>query len=179
MIYDFGSFDTKTKGVIDWLVGEYAGIRAGRATPQLLDSVRVSAYGADTPLNQVASVNAEDARTLCASVWDASLVKAVEKALIESGLGISVSTDANSVRATFPELSVERREQLSKLAKSKLEEARIRVRGLRDDENKKIMAELASEDDQRVTKTDLQKRVDATNEKLAEMLASKEKEITL
>src|SRR3989338_6445665 len=142
MQYDFSAFDTKAKDIFEWLQTEYAGIRAGRATPQLLDSVRVSAYGAMSAMNQVASVTVEEARTLRVSVWDASLVKAVEKALIEADLGVSVVVDGNGMRVMFPELSSERREQLMKLAKTKLEEARISIRGLRDDENKKIVAEL-------------------------------------
>ncbi|OGG60450.1 ribosome recycling factor [Candidatus Kaiserbacteria bacterium RIFCSPHIGHO2_02_FULL_50_50] len=179
MQYDFSAFDTKAKDIFEWLQTEYAGIRAGRATPQLLDSVRVSAYGAMSAMNQVASVTVEEARTLRVSVWDASLVKAVEKALIEADLGVSVVVDGNGMRVMFPELSSERREQLMKLAKTKLEEARISIRGLRDDENKKIVAELPGEDDARRAKETLQKKVDEANGKLADMFALKEKEMSI
>ncbi len=179
MAYDFSSFDTKAKGIVDWLAVEYGGIRAGRATPQLLDSVRVPAYGAMTPLNQVGSVNVEEARILRVSVWDGSLVKATEKAILDANLGVSVVADGSGMRVIFPELSSERREQLVKLAKSKLEEARVSTRGIRDEENKRIMADIASEDEQRSAKDALQKRIDAANQKFADMFAVKEKEIII
>src|SRR3989338_817368 len=179
MQYDFSAFDAKAKDIFEWLQTEYTSIRAGRAAPQLLDGVRVSAYGAQSAMNQVASVTAEEARTLRVSVWDASLVKAVEKALIEADLGVSVVVDGNGMRVSFPELSSERREQLLKLAKSKLEEARISIRGLRDDENKKIIPELPGEDDQRRAKEVLQKKVDDSNAKLASLFELKEKEMSI
>jgi len=112
-------------------------------------------------------------------VWDSSLVKAVEKAIIEADLGVSVVADGSGIRVTFPELSLERREQLVKLAKAKLEEARVSIRGLRDDENKKIVAELPGEDDARRAKDTLQKKVDDANSKLADLLTLKEREMSI
>lgn len=179
MQYDFSPFHAKMKSIIDWLVAEYGGIRAGRAVPQLLDSVRVSAYGANTPLNQVGSVLIEEPRVLRISVWDASLIKSVEKAIIEADLGVSVVVDGSGMRVIFPELSSERREQLIKLAKTKLEDARVSVRGARDDENKKVTAEIASEDTRHNAKEDLQRYVEETNQKLADMFVLKEKEISI
>ena len=132
-----------------------------------------------TPLNQVGSVNVEEARVLRVSVWDASLVKATEKAILEADLGASVVADGSGMRVIFPELSSERREQLVKLAKVKLEEARVSIRGIRDEENKRIMADVASEDEQRMAKDALQKRVDAGNQKVADMFAAKEHEIAI
>ncbi len=179
MQYDFSAFDAKARDIFEWLQTEYGGIRAGRATPQLLDSVRVNAYGAQSAMNQVASVMVEEARALRVSVWDSSLVKAVEKAIIEADLGVSVVADGSGIRVTFPELSLERREQLVKLAKAKLEEARVSIRGLRDDENKKIVAELPGEDDARRAKDTLQKKVDDANSKLADLLTLKEREMSI
>jgi ribosome recycling factor len=123
MVYDFKRFETRTAEIDTWLGREFSGIRTGRATPVLLDFVQVEAYGAKVPINQVGSVNVEDARTLRVSVWDASLVRAVEKGIIDADLGMSVVSDSSGLRVIFPELTGERRIQLLKIAKAKLEEA--------------------------------------------------------
>lgn len=178
MTYDFSTFSTRMKGIQDWLAEEYTSIRTGRATPALLDGVKVSSYGAMTSLNQVGSVMPEDARTLRISVWDNSLVKAVEKALMDADLGVGVSSDSSGVRVTFPELSSDRREQLLKLAKAKLEDARVSVRSARDDEVKKFNAALSSDDEKHTAKESLQKHVDDTNKKLEGVFELKIKEIS-
>ena len=110
----------KLKEVNEWLQKEYSGIRTGQASPMLLDAVKVESYGSYMPINQVGSVNIEDARTLRISVWDKSAVSAIEKAIREADLGISTVSDSDGVRVIFPELTSERRVQLMKLAKAKL-----------------------------------------------------------
>jgi ribosome recycling factor len=167
--------------IIDWLDKEFSTIRTGQATPTLLDGVRVESYGSMLPLNQVGSVGIEDARTLRIVPWDASQVKAVEKAISDANLGLSVVTDSSGVRVIFPELTGERRQQLVKLAKSKLEDARVSVKAVRDDIMKQIdAAEKAgemSQDDKFSAKEDAQKVVDATNRALEARFAEKEAEI--
>ncbi len=165
----------------EWLQKEYAGIRTGQANPGLLDNVRVSSYGSFMPLNQVGSIGIEDARTLRLSLWDGSQVSAVEQAIRDADLGVSVVTDSSGVRVIFPELTVERREQLLKLAKSKLEDARIAVRAVRDEVMKFI--DKAEKDgdiskDERFAKKDaVQAAVDAVNNELEGLFLKKEQEL--
>jgi ribosome recycling factor len=171
----------KLKEVVEWLQKEYASIRTGQATPALLDGVKVESYGSMMPINQVASVGVEDARTLRVSPWDASMVAVIEKAIKEADLGVSVATDSSGLRVIFPELTSERREQLFKLAKSKLEDARITVRSVRDEANKDIdkafKAGDMGEDEKFSGKDKIQSEVDQTNKKLEEIFSTKEAEL--
>lgn len=128
----------KLQEVKEWLQKEYSSIRTGQANPSLLDGIRVECYGSLSQLNQIGSVGSEDARTLRISPWDVSQTNAIEKAIREADLGVSVVTDSSGLRVIFPELTAERRQQLLKLAKSKLEDSRITVRSLRDDVMKQI-----------------------------------------
>jgi ribosome recycling factor len=165
----------------DWLVKEYSGIRTGQANPALLDSIRVESYGVMTQLNQVGSIGVEDARTLRISPWDASQSTAIEKAIREADFGVSIVTDSSGLRVIFPELSVERRAQLIKIAKSKLEDARITVRAIRDDEMKSIdKSEKSgdiSEDEKFSKKQTVQEAVDHTNRELDQQYSQKEFEL--
>lgn len=174
-------FIKKLKNVEEWLAGEYSGIRTGQAAPALLDSVKVQSYGSMMSLNQVGSVGVEDARTLRVSCWDASLIPAVEKAITEANLGVSVATDSSGLRVIFPELTSERRAQLLKLAKNKLEDARVRVRGARDDAMKALDAEEKAggmgKDEKFAKKDEIQKKVDETNQSLERVFNAKEVEI--
>lgn len=174
-------FSNNLKEAIDWLKKEYTAIRTGQASPALLDGITIESYGAYMPLNQVATIGVEDARTLRISPWDSSTIPAIEKALQESSLGVSVATDSAGVRAIFPELTAERRVQLQKLAKSKLEDARITVRGVRDEAMKQIEklekdGEI-SEDEKFSKKDEVQKQVQATNASLEALFANKENEL--
>lgn len=183
MAYNFKNFDDRAQGVNEWLVREFSGIRTGRATPMLLDLVQVESYGTRVPINQVGSVMVEDARTLRISIWDQSQVKNVEKAIVEADLGVSVVADGNGIRVIFPELTSERRTQLLKIAKGKLEEARVSLRGARDETMKEFdtlqkSGEL-SEDERFKSKEELQKRIDTHNAKLLELYELKESEINL
>jgi len=180
--YDFKIFEGKVAAAQQWLGREYGGLRTGRAAPAILDGISVSAYGSMMPLKQVASVGVEDARTLRVSAYDAGLLKDIEKAISAANLGVGTSSDGANVRVTFPELTSERREQLVKLAKGKLEEARATVRVARDEAWKEIQTRekdgTLSEDDKFILKEDLQKKVDAANEELEKMFESKENEMS-
>lgn len=167
--------------VKEWLQKEYAGIRTGQATPALLDGVKVESYGAHVPMNQVANVGTEDARTLRVSPWDPSTIPAIERAVQDADLGVSVATDSSGLRVIFPELTAERREQLLKLAKSKLEEARISVRGVRDefmrDIDKREKSGDISEDEKFTEKETVQDAVEGMNKQLEELFQQKETEL--
>lgn len=166
-----------------WLSKEYAGIRTGQASPALLDSVKVESYGTKMPIPQLGSVGIEDARTLRVTPWDVTQVPAMERAITEANLGVSVATDSSGLRVIFPELTSERRTQLSKLAKSKLEEARVSVRSVRDDLMKDIEKQERSgdisKDDMFRMKEGVQKKIDDTNKSLEALFTQKEKELSL
>lgn len=181
MAYTFELFTVGATEAKDWLSREFSGIRTGRATPQILDSVTVESYGASVSLQQVASVSIEDARTIRVSIWDKGQIKAVEKAITEANLGLSVVTDDKGLRVMFPELTSERREQLIKLAKAKLEEARVSVRKARDESMKDIDQTEKngdmSEDEKFRAKVELQKLVDGVNTDIEAMYSKKEVEV--
>ena len=175
------TYENRLKEIVTWLQKEFATIRTGQATPVLLDSVKVESYGSFMPLVQIGSISVEDARTLRISVWDASVVPAVERAIRDAELGVSVSSDSSGVRVSFPDLTTERRMQLVKLAKTKLEEARVTVRSVRDDVMKEIDAALKAgeigEDDKFTKRDAVQKNVDLTNRTLEAHFEKKEEEI--
>ena len=182
MNYDFKTFDSKIVDAREWLRREYGGLRTGRAAPAILDGVMVSAYGSQTPLKQVGNVGVEDARTLRVSAYDAGLIKDIERAITAANLGVGTTSDGTNIRVTFPELSSERREQLVKLAKAKLEEARTTVRVARDEAWKDIQEKekegTLTEDDKFSLKEELQKKVDAANGELESAFEKKEEEMS-
>lgn len=181
MTYDFSNLKQKVKDTEDWLKDEYAGIRTGRATPALLDNIRVDSYGSLLPINQVATVSVEDARTLRVTPYDVSAVKEIEKAITNSNLGVSVATDEKGTRLFFPELTSEGREALLKLVKEKLEHARVSLRTERDhtweDIQKKEKDKEISEDDKFRYKDEMQKVIGEGNKELDAIVEKKEKEI--
>ncbi len=181
MQYDFTKFKAKIKETEDWLKKEYTSIRTGMASPQLLDSVMVESYGQRMPIIQVGSVSIADARSLLVTPWDASQVKAVEKAITVADLGVSLKTDEKSVRVFFPELTSERREILTKLAKEKLEQAKITIRNAREETVKDIDSKEKlggmSEDEKFRFKAEVQKMIDAGNKTLEETFVKKQKEV--
>lgn len=181
MAYNFSQFKQGSEEVIEWLRKEYLGIRSGQANPGILDSVRVEMYGSLMPVNQVASVLGESARSLRITPWDKGALKPLDAAIREANLGVSVSVDDQGLRVSFPELTADRRQALLKLAKQKLEEARVRVRGEREkvhgDADKKEKSGEMGKDDAFRVKQDLQKMVDEVNKKLEELFDKKEKEI--
>jgi ribosome recycling factor len=173
---------TKIHEATEWLRSEYAGIRTGQAAPSLFDGIKAESYGSMLPLNQLSSIGIEDARTLRITPWDLGHIPVIEKAIRDADIGVSVTTDSAGLRAVFPELTAERREQLKKLAKTKFEEARIRVRTARDEEMKMIDKRHKdgdlSEDQKFAEKEAIQKQVDAGNEALEELFTKKESELT-
>jgi ribosome recycling factor len=174
-------FESRLKEISQWLTDEYSGIRTGQATPALLDSVKVESYGTYMPINQVGSVGVEDARTIRVAPWDSGVIKAIETAIRDADLGVSVVTDSSGLRVIFPELTGERRTQLLKLAKAKLEEARVSVRAARDvimkaiDKSEKD-GEI-SEDEKIAQKEAAQKKVEDMNRTLEALYTKKEAEI--
>lgn len=182
MDFDFKPLDTRLKEAREWLAREYSGLRTGRAAPAILDNVQVSAYGSLMPLKQVGNISVEDARTLRVSAFDAGIIKDIERAITAANLGVGTTSDGATVRVSFPELTSERREQLVKFAKQKLEEARTSVRLARDESWKQIQEReregTLTEDDKFALKDDLQKRVDKANEELEKAFESKETEMS-
>lgn len=181
MAYSFSDFNTEGKEVAEWLKREYTGISTGRATPAILDLVSVESYGARTSIPHVASVTIEDPRTLRVAPWDKSQVKIIEKALHDADLGLSVSVDADGLRIFFPQLTSERRAQLVRVLKDRLEDGRVKIRLLRqevqkDIETKKKDGELP-EDDAKRALDELQKKVDEYNGMLEDVFTKKETEV--
>ena len=175
MAYDASKLKTQIKETEDWLGRELAGVRTGRATPALLDSVRPEAYGAKTPITQLGSLTIEDARTLRIVPWDPSVTKNIEKAIGEADLGVSVATDDQGLRVIFPELTADRRTMLTRLANEKHEAAKVTLRGHRTEAIKEIEAlekDGMGEDLAKRGKEEVQKLIDASNVAL-EALAKK------
>jgi|SRR3989344_3879412 len=182
MAYDFAEFKRSSEATLSWLKKEYAGIRTGLATPSILDGILVDAYGSPMSIHELGTVAIEDAKTLRITVWDKDVVKNIDQAIRESNLGLSVTLDALGARVSFPALTSERRAALSKIAKEKLEEARIKVRTVREQsldnlDRRKRDGDL-SEDDKFRLKHELQKLVEETNQKLEELALKKEREIS-
>lgn len=182
MPFDFKPFEQKVTGAREWLAREYQGLRTGRASPAILDGVSVAAYGSQMPMKQVANVSVEDARTLRIQPWDASLVKDIERAIAAANLGVGTAADSSGLRVTFPDLTSERRQELVKIAKGKLEEAKATLRVARDDAWKQIQEReregTLTEDDKYSLKDELQKKMDAANEALENAFKAKEKEMS-
>ena len=180
-MYNFSPFKTKLAEVEDWLGREYLGIRTGKATPAVLDSVMVDSYGNKTPLKHVAAISIEDARTVRITPWDKSQIGAIQSAIEAANIGLSLSPDSAGLRAIFPMLTEERRKMLIKLTNEKLEDARISVRKEREKVWEDIQEQEkkgeTSEDDKYKGKDELQKLIDEANAKLEELSKRKEVEI--
>jgi ribosome recycling factor len=183
MAYDFSALDTHIKETGEWLTREFSGIRTGRASPALLDAVRVNVYGARTPLSQMGSVSIEDARTLRVVPWDKDFLKEAEKAIIDEDLGVSVSADDLGLRVFFPELTAERRTMLLKLANDRMEQARITLRGHRTDALKLLESSEKEggmgKDEIFRLKEEIQKKIDAGTAALDALMKKKHDEISL
>ncbi len=182
MAYNFNSLKQAVKETEEWLRKEFTGIRTGRANPALLDMVKVEAYGAQMPINQLANISVEDPRVLRIAVWDNTQTKAIEKGILASNLGVSAAVDEKGIRVIFPELTSDRRASFIKLAKQKLEEAKIKVRNdrekiIKDIENKNKEGSV-SDDDKFRLKNELQKIVDDCHKVLDDLFSKKEKEIS-
>jgi len=166
---------------IDSFKTELTKIRTGRAHPSLLDHVTVEYYGAEVPLSQAANISVEDARTLAITAWDNSMVKAIEKAIMTSDLGLNPSTAGNVLRVPMPPLTEERRRDLVKVVRELAENARVAVRNIRRDANsdlKELRKEKEiSEDEERRGQEQIQKITDESVARIDELLKEKEKEL--
>jgi len=182
MTYDFGKLDEKLTETQEWLSQEYQSLRTGRAAPALLDGVQVDVYGSRVPLKQAANVGIEGARSLIVAPYDPSILKDIERGIVNADLGVGTSVSGTAIRVTFPELTSDRRQELVKAAKQKLEEARIAVRSARDNAWSEIQNQeregTIREDDKFRLKDDLQKKIDSANKALEEVFDKKEKEVT-
>jgi ribosome recycling factor len=166
---------------LEALVHHFNKIRTGRAHPSLLDGLRVDYYGSDTPLNQVANISVEDARTLTLSVWDRSMTPAVEKAIYKSGLGLNPVTAGEVIRIPMPMLTEETRKGYIRKAKHEAESARVSVRNARRDAmamlKERVKDKEISEDDERRGQDDVQKLTDSFVAKIESQLSEKEADL--
>ncbi len=176
-MYNLDAFKTEAKQAEEWLSREYSQIHTGRAAPALLDGVQVESYGAFQPLKNVASISIEDPKTLRVVPWDKSVIKDAERALHASNLGFSIAVDDIGIRVIIPALTTETRNQLAKIAKDRLEDARITVRKAREAALNTLKDANLPEDTLRGAKEEVQKLVDAANTTLEEQLKRKEAEI--
>ncbi|MDO7905799.1 ribosome recycling factor [Paenibacillus sp. JX-17] len=159
---------------------DLATLRAGRATPSLLDRVQVEYYGAPTPINQLANINTPDSRTLMIQPWDKSSLNDIERAIMKSDLGLTPANDGTAIRLSIPPLTEERRSDLVKQSKKFGEEAKVAIRNIRRDANddiKKMEKTDISEDESRRHQEDVQKTTDKFIAEVDKVLAAKEKEI--
>lgn len=173
---------TKADDVKKWLAKELSSLRTGRATITILDSVFVEAYGSRSPINQVASINIEDAKTIKIAPWDKTVVKSIEQAIQKADLGLSVTTNDAGVRVVFPDLTSETRQNLVKQAYKKVEEAKVSLRTDRAEAIKRLEQfakdNSISDDDLKRSKDEVQKIVDEVSKEFDTSGTLKEKEIT-
>lgn len=159
----------------------FAKIRTGRAHPSILDGIMVDYYGNPTPLNQVANVTVEDARTLAVSPWEKPMVSVIEKAILKSDLGLNPATSGDKIRLPMPPLTEENRRDLTKIAKSEAENARIAIRNIRRDANsdlKELLKEKEiTEDESRRGEEEIQKLTDAKIKEVDDLLVTKEADL--
>jgi ribosome recycling factor len=159
---------------------EFSRIRAGKASPNMLDGVMVEYYGAPTPLSQVANVGTPDARTLAIQPWDKSLIRPIETAIINSNLGFAPQNDGEMIRINVPALTEDRRKDLVKMAKAEAENSKVGIRSIRKDFMEKVkfmQKDGLSEDEARAAEEEIQKTIDNYIKKTEEVLSAKEKEI--
>ncbi|MBT5108348.1 MAG: ribosome recycling factor [Rhodospirillaceae bacterium] len=178
---DLDDIERRMNGAIDALSREFAGLRAGRASTSLLEPLSVDAYGAQMPINQVGTIGVPEPRLLTVQVWDKGLVKSVEKSIRDSNLGLNPQSEGNLVRVPIPDLSEERRVELSKIAGKYAEQARVAVRNVRrdgmDQLKKSEKDNEISQDDHRLYSDEIQELTDAFVKKVDEALHTKESEI--
>ena len=179
--FDINDLKRRMEGAINALKHELGGLRTGRASISMVEPVQVEAYGSHMPLNQVATVSVPEPRMLSVQVWDKSMVKAVETAIVNSNLGLSPATEGQVIRLRIPELNEERRKELVKVAHKYAEAAKVAIRHVRRDGldvlKKSEKDHQISEDDEKRLSNDVQKATDAAIADVDKALATKEKEI--
>ena len=175
------TYDEKMQKTIEVVKSNFAAVRAGRANAGVLDRITVEYYGAPTPLNQVANIGSPDPRTLTVQPYDMSLLKAVEKAIQTSDLGINPQNDGRVIRLSFPQLTEERRKELTKQVRKYGEEGKVALRNIRrdamDDIKKKTKKSELTEDDQKKLEKELQDLTDKRCKDIDDLTAKKEKEL--
>lgn len=179
--FDKTDLERRMTGAVDSLRSDFGGLRTGRASTSLLDPVQVEVYGANMPLNQVATVSAPEPRLLTVQVWDRLNVQPVERAIRQAGLGINPVTDGQTIRLPIPDMTEERRKELAKLASSYSEKAKIAVRNVRRDGMDALKADEKkgdiAEDERKRLEGEVQKLTDSKVTEIDDVTASKEKEI--
>ena len=181
MAVDFKDYGRRMEKALDHLADEFGAVRAGRANAKVLDRISVEYYGSETPLAGVATISSPDARTLVVQPWDTSLLKEIQKAILASDLGINPQNDGKVIRLVFPQLTEERRKELTKQVKKYAEDAKVAMRNIRRDgmdyvKNLKKKSEI-TEDEQKKAEKDLQDMLDKNIKKVDDALAAKEKEL--
>ena len=181
MSVDFSEYSKKMEKSLVHLAEEFDAVRAGRANPKVLDRITVEYYGTETALNGVATISSPDARTLVIQPWDTTLLKEIQKAILSSELGINPQNDGKVIRLIFPQLTEERRKELTKQVKKYAEDAKVAMRNIRRDgmdyvKKLKKNSEI-TEDDQKKAEKDLQDMLDKFTKKVDDALAAKEKEL--
>ena len=174
-------YEDKMEKTLNNLLEEYAGIRAGRANPHVLDKIKVDYYGSPTPIQQVGNISVPEARIIVIQPWEKSLLKAIEKAIQTSDLGINPNNDGSCIRLVFPELTEDRRKELAKDVKKKGENAKVAIRNIRRDANdtfkKMEKNDEITEDELKESTDKIQKITDKAIEKVDKAIENKTKEI--
>jgi ribosome recycling factor len=177
----YPEYESKMQKAVAALSSELATLRAGRASAAVLNKVMVDYYGTPTPITQIASVSTPEPRLLIIAPWDASVLKAVEKAILSSDIGINPINDGKTIHLVFPPLTEERRRELAKQVRKYSEEAKVAIRNVRRDalENYKAMKKKSeiTEDDLRVIEKDIQELVDKYSKEIEKVAEAKEKEL--
>jgi len=173
--------EQKIKESLEYLKSQFAAVRGGRPSPKLVEDISIDYFGQRMPIKQAGSISVNPPREILISVWDRQAVSIVAKAIESSNLNVSANTDGNLIRINLPPLSAERRQELAKVVKKESEEARIKIRSLRDEVNKKIRQREENgeitEDQELKLKEQIQKSIDKANKDIEEMLEKKIKEI--
>ena len=180
MSVDFNEFSRRMDKTLEVLGENFGSVRAGRANAKVLDRISVEYYGQETPLNGVATISSPDARTLVIQPWDGKLLKDIQKAIQASDLGINPQNDGRVIRLVFPQLTEERRKDLTKQVRKYSEEAKVAMRNIRRDGMATLKLKKNSEiteDDQKKAEKDLQDLLDKYIKKVDDVLAAKEKEL--
>ena len=174
-------YDVKMQKTVDVVIADFAAVRAGRANAAVLDRITVDYYGSATPINQVAAISSPDPRSLLIKPWDSSVLKAIEKAIQTSDLGINPQNDGSSIRLSFPQLTEERRKELTKQVKKYAENGKVAIRNIRRDAMDKLKAKQKkseiTEDDCKEYEKELQDMTDKRCKELDDLAAKKEKEL--
>lgn len=177
MSYNHADLKRRMEGAIESLSTEFKGLRTGRASASLLDPVVVDVYGSKMPLNQVGTVSVPESRLLVVQVWDANNTKAVEKAIMDAGLGLNPQAEGTMIRLPIPDLNEERRQELTKVAGKYAEAARISLRNVRRDGMDAIKKDDFPEDEKKRHEDSVQKLTDEMVKRVDDMLSEKEKDI--